>query len=153
VSFDGKHDLTIGGIPAEVKTIHDKITIRPSNQENLILQIRAPTNKASSNKKQELIKEVLRGKWADHIEKAIEQGGRIVFINSTFTSVSQDLNALELIGKGCATFHNLLERSIRLAETPEKSHLPIIIAVGAMYYSYHQSYYMFSAPVKLLLDL
>ena len=97
VSFDGKHDLIIKGIAAEVKTIHDKITVRLANQENLKLQIRVPTNRGSSNKKQDLIKEILRSKWADHIGKAIEQGGRIVFINSTFTSVSQDLNALELI--------------------------------------------------------
>jgi hypothetical protein len=79
-------------------------------------------------------------------------------VNATFSSVLQDYNAIQLIGENSHEFVAILLTSVEKETTDGKTHLPVIVSVGAMYYDYQQSYFMVSAPVKmesgkLILDL
>jgi hypothetical protein len=114
VSFDGVHDLVINDIPAEVKTIHNKIILKMDNEGNHYVMAKGEKF-GEISLKPEIVEEVARKKWGDHIGKAICQGGLIIFVNATFSSVLQDYNAIQLIGENCQEFVDILLTSVEKA--------------------------------------
>lgn len=88
ISIKGNYDFVINdNINVEVKIIHDKLTdqeINEINQSTNTIQKTLPIEYTVDNIKREISYQLIRKKWTDHLNKAInDQNGKIIFISVT----------------------------------------------------------------------
>lgn len=113
--------------------------------------------------KSEMVEQVLRKKYKDDIKKALEQGGKIIFINASFSTVAHDAAAIDYDNNidGNKKFNQLLQNALQASST---NSLPVIVSVDSVAFfqqqsvAWYQTYYSFYVPIvttkdgKILLD-
>lgn len=166
ISFDNEHDFLIKGIPCEVKTIHDEIISVNDEFGNKIIMTKKETF-GQISLKAETLEQILRSKYLKHISKAVSQGGRIVFVNASFSTIAHDLPMIDFNKdiNGDDKFAHLVEEAVSYVSTNYYlSALPVIVDVGTQAYEkdtlrWYHTCYSFKAPViydkhnKISLDL
>lgn len=146
VHFDSKHDLTIDDIPCEVKTVHDKYFITKDEKG----QISFFTKKEEFGEislLEELIAQVLRTKWNEHLKKAIEkQSGRIVFFN-TYSTLLFDLNSRCSENTICClSFDEVLQLATSVANSAELK-IPLVCSSCIVSIPFDQKFFFAKIPI------
>ena len=153
VSFKGKHDFMLQNIPCEVKTIHDEIVIGHDQNDNIV-----PMSKKEDfgqlSLKDETIEQILRNKYKKDIKDAIEQGGKIVFINASFSTVAHDILSIDFMNNidEDKIFKQILLKLINTDKSIEIQNIPVVIGIGAVSsvmdeFIWYQTYFSFTVPV------
>jgi hypothetical protein len=164
ISFDGIHDLLVDDIPCEVKTIHDEMIITKDDDKTIIGSEKEEFGELSL--KREIVEQVLRKKYKDDIKKALEQGGKIIFINASFSTVAHDAAAIDYDNNidGNKKFNQLLQNALQNVQASSNNSLPVIVSIDSVALfqqqsvSWYQTYYSFYVPIvitkdgKILLD-
>ena len=101
----------------------------------------------------------MRKKYRKDIRDAIEQGGRIIFINSSFSTVAHNIASVEFGNNvdGNKKFNQLLRNAIQDSQTNSVSSLPVIVCIGLQAYErgsimWYQAYYSFNVPIMISKD-
>lgn len=159
VSFNEKNDLLIEDIPCEAKTIHDDIITSRDVRGDVILMSKKE-DFGQLSLRAEMMEQILRSKYRKDIRDAINQGSKIIFINSSYSTVLHDMASLDFNNgvEGNEKFANSLDQSIIFIgiNSLVKS-LPVIIYVGSPAYEsdrfrwYHTSF-SFRVPVMIEKD-
>jgi hypothetical protein len=155
IVFDNKHDFLIKDIPCEVKTIHDKIRIAKDESGNRIVM----TKKESFGQislKAETTDQILRRKYWKDLRKAVSQGGKIIFVNASFSTIAHDLPMVDFSNDvdGDDKFTRLAKEAISYVSTNNRLNtLPVIVDVGIparekSTFRWYHTCYSFKAPVK-----
>ena len=154
VSFKDKHDFMIQNIPCEVKTIHDEMVIGKDQDGNIV-----PMSKKEDfgrlSLKDETIEQILRNKYKKDIRDAIEQGGKIVFINATFSTVAHDILAIDFMNNrnGDEKLKQIL-LGLNTDISKEIQSVTVVVGIGAVAMKddlvWYQTY--FSFPVSVVID-
>jgi hypothetical protein len=166
ISFDNKHDFLIKDIPCEVKTIHDEIIIDNDASDNQIVMTKKETF-GQISLKAETLEQILRSKYLKHLSNAVSQGGRIVFVNASFSTIAHDLPMIDFNKdvNGDDKFAHLVDEAVSYVSTNHYLNaLPVIVDVGIPAYEkgtfrWYHTCYSFKAPViydkhnKISLDL
>jgi hypothetical protein len=63
----------------------------------------------------EIVEQVMRNKYKSHIKTAVEQGGKIIFINASFSTVAHDVAAIDYNNNidGNKKFNQLLQNALQ----------------------------------------
>jgi len=158
VSFKNTHDFLINDIPCEVKTIHDEIFIVKGGDDKLV-----PASKKENfgilSLKIETLKQIMRKKYKKHIMDAIEQGGRIIFINSSFSTVAHNIASVDFGSNvDCnEKFNQLLQNAVKHVQSNSISYLPVIVSIGLQADRrgstiWYQTYYSFNVAIMISKD-
>lgn len=147
VSFDPKHDFVVEGIPVEVKTIHDRIIVQNDGHGDYYPLVKNEKFGVITTK-EEIVEQVTRKKWSDHIGKAIKQGGLMLFVNATSSAIMQDVNALNLINENGQSLEDILFLSFESITKNKITQFPVIVSISAMSYNYQQTNFLVKVPVK-----
>jgi hypothetical protein len=153
VSFKDEHDFMLQNIPCEVKTIHDEIVLG-KEQNNNIVPMSKKEDFGHLSLKDEIIEQILRNKYKKDIKEAIEQGGKIVFINASFSTVAHDILSMDFMNNidGNKKFKEILLKLIDIGPSPEIKNIPVIVGIGAVSsvkneFVWYQTYFTFTVPV------
>lgn len=159
ISFDGIHDFSINDIPCEVKTIHDQMIVTTDdNGKTVIGSKKEEFGKLSL--KGEIVEQVMRNKYTSHIKKGVEQGGKIIFINASFSTVAHDVAAIDYNNNidGNKKFNQLLQNALQNIQASSSNSLPVIISVDSVAFFqqisfvWYQTYYSFYVPIIIAKD-
>jgi hypothetical protein len=149
LSFNGTNDLLINDNPCEVKTIHDEIGIARTEDGKLVPGSKKETF-GELSLKSETVEQLVRGKYKGDIKKAIEQGGRIIFINASFSTVAHNIASVdfEYGVNGDEKFNTLLQKALLCVQNNSASNLPIIVGIALQAYErgsivFYHTYYSF----------
>ena len=153
VSFKDEHDFMLQNIPCEVKTIHDEIVLG-KEQNNNIVPMSKKEDFGHLSLKDEIIEQILRNKYKKDIKEAIEQGGKIVFINASFSTVAHDILSMDFMNNIDANkkFKQILLKLIDIGPSPEIKNIPVIVGIGAVSsvkneFVWYQTYFTFNVPI------
>lgn len=157
VQFDSKHDLTVDGIPCEVKTIHDRYYVSRGDNGKITFAAKKEGFGDISLLK-ELIAQVLRKKWKDHLKTAIShQIGKIILFN-TYSTVLYDLNSMCNEGTiSCLSFREILDSAISYTNS-DNTIIPLICCTCIVSNPFDQSFFLAQIPImsdsedKIVLD-
>lgn len=150
ISFSKKNDFIIEGIPCEVKTVHDDIII---DRGAIIMSKKEDFGQLAL--RTGMMEQILRNKYKKDIKDAVNQGGKIILINGSYSTVLHDMLSLEFNNDvdGNAKFDMLLDQSIiSVRINSQVDSLPVIIYVSSPAYElngfrwYHTSF-SFRVPV------
>lgn len=156
ISFNEENDFLVMEIPCEVKTVHDDIIIGRDVQGNAVPM----SNKEDFGQlslKTEMLEQILRNKFKKDIRDAIYQGGKIIFINASYSTVAHDLASLDFNNNvdGNEKFARLLDQSVMFVRSNScLNYLPVIVHVDSPAYEsdrfrwYHTSF-SFKVPVMV----
>ena len=108
--------------------------------------------------KSEMVEQTMRMKYKRDIKKGVEQGGKIIFINASFSSIAHDIAAIDYNNDldGDKKFNQLLQNALQNGQT--NSSLPAIVSVGSVAFFppqsfvWYQTYYSFYAPTMIAKD-
>jgi len=154
ISFDNKHDFLIKDIPCEVKTIHDEIMIVSDVSDNKIVMTKKETF-GQISLKAETLEQILRNKYLKHISEAVRQGGRIVFVNASFSTIAHDLPMIDFNKdtNGDDKFARIVKDAVsHMSTNSYLNALPVIVDVGVQAYEndkvrWYHTCYSFNAPI------
>ena len=161
--FDDIHDFSINDIPCEVKTIHDQVIIAHTYDGKTVIGSKKEEF-GELSLKDEIVEQVMRNKYKFDIKKAVEQGGKIIFIDASFSTVAHDVAAIDYNNDidGNRKFNQLLQNALQNCQAC--SSLPVIVGVGSVAFFqqqsfvWYQTYYSFYVPIiiakggKVMLD-
>ena len=153
LSFTKSNDLWIVGIPCEVKTIHDEIIMGKDAAGNPL-----PMSKKEKfgvvNLRDETTQQILREKYRKDIALAIDQGGRIIFIDSSLSTVAHDIVSADFNNNviGSKRFNDYLSNALTVNSSNPISSIPVIIAAGVVgglrsKLVWYQTYYWFNVAI------
>lgn len=159
LSFDGIHDLSIDDIPCEVKTIHDQIIITKYDDKKTVIGSKKEEF-GELSLKSEMVEQVLRKKFKADIKEALEQGGKIIFINASFSTVAHDAAAIDYNNNidGNKKFNQLLQNALQNVRASSTNSLPVIVSVDSVAFFqqqsfvWYQTYYSFYVPIMITID-
>ena len=165
LSFDGIHDFSINDIPCEVKTIHDQMIVTKDNDGKTVVGSKKEKF-GELSLKDEMVEQVLRNKYKSDIKKAVEQGGKIIFIDVSFSTVAHDVAAIDYKNNidGNKKFNQLLQNALQHMQASLSDSLPVIVSVDSVAFFqqqsfvWYQTYYSFYVPIiiakegKVMLD-
>lgn len=133
LSFHGIHDFSINDIPCEVKTIHDQmIFTKGDNGKTVIGSKKEEFGQLSL--KSEMVEQVMRNKYTSDIKKAVEQGGKIIFINASFSTAPHDVAAIDYNNNidGNKKFNQLFQNALQNVQASSSNRLPVLVSVAKM---------------------
>jgi hypothetical protein len=162
LSFDGIHDFLINDIPCEVKTIHDQIIITKNDDGKTVIGSKKEKF-GELSLRTEMVEQVMRNKYKSDIKKAVEQGGKIIFINASFSTATHDVARIDYSNNvdGNKKFNQLLQNAVQNVRASSSDNLPVVVSVGSLAIEqqvWYQTYYSFYVPVvianngKIMLD-
>jgi hypothetical protein len=157
LSFDG-HDFLIDNIPCEVKTIHDEIIVTKNEDRQTVIGSKKEKF-GELSLRTEMMEQAMRKKYKDDIRKAIEQGGKIIFISAAFSTVAHDVAKIDYDNNidGNKKFNQLLQNAIQSVQAKSSNSLPVIVSVGSLAIQpqssmWYQTYYSFYVPIVTAKD-
>lgn len=148
VSFHKIHDFLINDLPAEVKTLRSHFQIEQEADQLPKMIIGGQVHDEKINPLKEIAKFVSSKKVIAHINKALCQGGLIVFVDATNTFAGFLINAFSMSEKLELPLNKALKEAVDLATKPEKNPLPIIVSASAKGYEYLTTAITLPLPVK-----
>jgi hypothetical protein len=149
VVFNKKHDLMIEGFPCEVKSINDKM-ISDVKDDKIILSQKGEEF-GEIGLIQELIIQIIRNKWKDHLIYAIErQNAKIILFHTDSSLIMNDLNAWcrsfepdEI----CFSYSNILDITLDFLRIINKMFIPLIICSSIASIKFDQRYVLAKIPI------
>ncbi len=159
LSFDGIRDFSINDIPCEVKTIHDQMIITKNDGGKTVIGSKKEEF-GELSLKSKLVEQVMRRKYRSDIKKAVKQGGKIIFINASFSTVAHDVAAIDYNNNidGNKKFNQLLQNALQNVQAISSNSLPVIVSVDSVAFFqqqsfvWYQTYYSFYVPIIIAKD-
>ena len=76
----------------------------------------------------------MRKKYKADIKKAVEQGGKIMFINASFSTVTHDVARIDYENNvdGNKKLNQLLQNVLQNVQAISSDSLPVIVSVGSV---------------------
>lgn len=149
VTFHRKHDFIINGIPAEVKTLFSGVKITREEKEVPKIVVGGMIEEGEVDLKKEIEKFVTSKKVSDHIGTAIEQGGRILFIDATNTFFGSLFFSIASLQKIEMTFDEALKNAINIIQNNKTKRIPIIFSASAIGYNHKIKSFMIPLTIKV----
>jgi hypothetical protein len=144
------------------QTIHDQIIVTKDDGKTVIGSKKEELGELSL--RDEMVEQVMRNKFKSDTKKAVEQGGKIIFINASFSTVAHDVAAIDYNNNidGNKKFNQLLQNALQNAlqnvQASLSNSLPVIVSVDSVAFFqqqsfvWYQTYYSFYVPIIIAKD-
>ena len=141
--------ITLYLFPCEVKSINDKM-ISDVKDDKIILSQKGEQF-GEIGLIQELITQIIRNKWKDHLIYAIErQYAKIILFHTDSSLIMNDLNAWcrsfepdEI----CFSYSNILDMTLDFLHSNNKKFIPLIICSSIASIKFDQRYVLVKIPI------
>ena len=145
ISFQKNKDFIINEIDAEVKSFHDKPTLKDMKLNNNIYYQELPIGFNLDNLKTEMTIQIKRNKFVKHLKKAIRQG-KLIFFNITEAYYCHIISMFLEQNNIRKNFNEILKSALSL--TNRKDTVPVVIMLENTSEIHITSFIIFNAPVK-----
>lgn len=145
ISFQKNKDFIINQIDAEVKSFHDKPTLKDMKLYNNMYYQELPNDFTLDNLKIEVTVQIKRNKFVDYLKKAIRQG-RIIFFNITEAYYCHIISMFLEQNNLKRNFNEILKTALYL--TNRKDTIPVVIMLENTSEIHITSFIIFNAPIQ-----